>query len=305
MKTLIIGLGVQGAKRLKVAGSDVVASVDKYNSEADFKTLEEVPRHLYDAAILCTPDEPKFELIRYLLENKKHVLVEKPLWVDSEKRITEIEELANARKVLLQTAYNHRFEPNILRAKSIIENGEIGEVYSCRLFYGNGTAQIVRESKWRDEDPGVVKDLGSHLLDIVNFIFPKNSPKDFTVRSYNFENKASDHAFITSTNSSMLVSLEMSLCMWQNDFKCDILCSEGSLHIDGLCKWGPSTLSVRKRVRPSGIPNKYDEVVPEGDPTWRLEYQNFQHKIEEKIPTNLEVDRWILNILKSENFEPK
>ena len=305
MKTLIIGLGVQGVKRLKVAGSDVVATVDNYKSDADFKTLEEVPIHLYDAAILCTPDEPKFELIRYLLENKKHVLVEKPLWMDSEKMISEIEELAHARKVLLQTAYNHRFEPNILRAKSVLEKGEIGEVYSCRLFYGNGTAQIVRESKWRDKDLGVVKDLGSHLLDIVNFLFPKNCPNDFAIHSYNFENKASDHAFITSTNSSMLVNLEMSLCMWQNDFKCDILGSEGSLHIDGLCKWGPSTLSVRKRVRPSGRPNKHDELVPEGDPTWHLEYQNFQHKIEEKIPTNLEVDRWILKILKSEKFESK
>ena len=62
MKTLIIGLGVQGVKRLKVAGSDVVATVDNYKSDADFKTLEEVPIHLYDAAILCTPDEPKFDV---------------------------------------------------------------------------------------------------------------------------------------------------------------------------------------------------------------------------------------------------
>jgi predicted dehydrogenase len=90
MRILIIGLGVQGTKRLKVAGSDVVATVDKYKSEADFKNLKEVPLDLFDSAILCTPDEPKFELIQYLLENSKHALVEKPLWVASENRTGEI-----------------------------------------------------------------------------------------------------------------------------------------------------------------------------------------------------------------------
>jgi|688.fasta_scaffold217110_2 scyllo-inositol 2-dehydrogenase (NADP+) len=303
MRILIIGLGVQGTKRLKVAGSDVVATVDKYKSEADFKNLKEVPLDLFDSAILCTPDEPKFELIQYLLENSKHALVEKPLWVASEKLINKMEELANSNEVLLQTAYNHRFEPNILRAKTVIENGELGDIYSCSLFYGNGTAQIVRESNWRDMGLGVVKDLGSHLLDIVSFWFSASRPAKFDLRAFNFENKSPDHAIMTSLDSSMLVNLEISLCMWQNDFRCDIIGSEGSLHINGLCKWGPSRLSVRKRVRPSGIPNKRDEVQTAGDPTWRLEYQNFKQNIEKNIKTNLDVDRWILKILKDKNLD--
>ena len=33
------------------------------------------------------------------------------------------------------------------------------------MFYGNGTARLVRDSAWRDQGAGVLPDLGSHLLD--------------------------------------------------------------------------------------------------------------------------------------------
>ena len=49
--------------------------------------------------------------------------------------------------------------------RELIVSGELGEIYSCRMFYGNGTARLVRESDWRDQGAGVLPDLGSHLLD--------------------------------------------------------------------------------------------------------------------------------------------
>ena len=80
MRILVIGLGVQGIKRVKVAGSDVSATVDPQNPSADFKLIDDVPLNAYDAAIVCTPDLEKLRIIKYLLVNDKHVLVEKPLW---------------------------------------------------------------------------------------------------------------------------------------------------------------------------------------------------------------------------------
>ena len=43
------------------------------------------------------------------------------------------------------TAYNHRFEPHFVRMRDLIASGELGAIYSCRMFYGNGTARLVRE----------------------------------------------------------------------------------------------------------------------------------------------------------------
>ena len=42
--------------------------------------IEDVPLSSYDAVLACIPDEPKIEMLEYLLGNGKHVLVEKPLW---------------------------------------------------------------------------------------------------------------------------------------------------------------------------------------------------------------------------------
>ena len=46
-----------------------------------------------------------------------------------------------------------------------------GRIYRCRMFYGNGTARLVRDSAWRDQGAGVLPDLGSHLLDTARFWF--------------------------------------------------------------------------------------------------------------------------------------
>ena len=74
---------------------------------------------------------------------------------------------------MLYTAYNHRFEPHFINIKRIISSGAIGTIFYCYLFYGNGTARLVRNSPWRDKGHGVLYDLGSHLIDTINFWFKK------------------------------------------------------------------------------------------------------------------------------------
>ena len=71
MRAIVVGLGVQGKKRRRFAGPDFVATVDPFNRDADYKLLPDVPLETYDAALCCVPDEPKFELLSYLLGNGK------------------------------------------------------------------------------------------------------------------------------------------------------------------------------------------------------------------------------------------
>jgi scyllo-inositol 2-dehydrogenase (NADP+) len=65
MKVLIVGLGIQGRKRLSVADKDVVATVDPFSPDATYRSIEEVPLNSFDAALLCIPDAPKIEIITY------------------------------------------------------------------------------------------------------------------------------------------------------------------------------------------------------------------------------------------------
>src|SRR5262249_37603881 len=171
LRVIVIGLGVQGQKRSRVAGSDLVGTVDTINREATWRRIVDVPLGSFDAALLCVPDEPKIELITYLLSHGKHVMVEKPLWTSDDSAFDSFQALAREKRLQCYTAYNHRFEPHFVRMRDLIRSGALGEIYRCRMFYGNGTARLVRESAWRDRGAGVLPDLGSHLLDTARFWF--------------------------------------------------------------------------------------------------------------------------------------
>lgn len=276
MRVIVAGMGVQGKKRVAVAGDDVVATVDPVPGAARYTDVAQVPLVEYDAALLCTPDSAKPELLRYLLGHGKHVLVEKPM-PGGVAQIAELESLARSRGVACYTAYNHRFEPHIARLKQVLDAGTLGRAYVARFFYGNGTAADVRRSEWRDRGLGVLPDLGSHLLDMVLFLFgpaPLEAPLELW--SFDrFENRSCDHVLFGARGIPVL-QMEATLVSWRNSFHLDLFAERGSAHLDCLCKWGPSSLTIRKRVLPSGRPSEEVHTLVSHDPTWALEYEHFK-----------------------------
>jgi len=298
VKIIVAGLGVQGNKRRKHAGADFVASVDPVNTEAEYRRIEDVPLSDYDAVLACVPDQAKIGLLRYLLSHGKHVLVEKPLWTERDDEVIALQALARSKRAICYTAYNHRFEPHFVRMRDLISSGALGRIYSCRMFYGNGTARLVRDSAWRDRDAGVLPDLGSHLLDTCRYWFG-NLPDSFKLLAVNrFENRAPDHVIIGTEDNTPRLELEMTLCMWRNHFTCDVLAEKGTAHIESLCKWGPSIFTHRERVLPSGRPPETQVTLVQDDPTWALEYAHFKGLIAKGVETDLSQDLWLQQTLR-------
>ena len=295
MKVVVVGLGVQGHKRRAVAGSECVATVDPVNPDAQFRRLEEVPLGSYDAALVCTPDEVKIGLLTFLLSSRKHLLVEKPLFGERGE-LEKLKALAGENRVTCYTAYNHRFEPHFVRMKELLDSGRLGRVYSIRMFYGNGTARLVRDSAWRDQGAGVLPDLGSHLLDTALFWLGK-PPSGFAIHSANrFENRAFDHVAFGS-NGDPVLQLEVTLLSWRNHHYTDVFAEKGSAHISSLCKWGPSTFTVRDRKLPSGRPGEESVTLVQPDPTWAIEYEHFK-RLCERGESNIDNDIWINDTLR-------
>jgi scyllo-inositol 2-dehydrogenase (NADP+) len=296
VRVVVVGLGVQGHKRRDVAGKECVATVDPVNPEAKFKRLEDVPLASYDAALVCTPDETKLELLTYLLSNKKHLLVEKPLFADDSSKLIQLKKTAEANRAACYTAYNHRFEPHFVRMKEALDSGRLGKIYAIRMFYGNGTARLVRDSAWRDKGAGVLPDLGSHLLDTALFWLGK-PVEGFRIHSANrFENRAFDHV-VFGANSQPVLQFEVTLLSWRNHHYTDVFAEKGGAHISSLCKWGPSTFTLRDRKLPSGRPDEESVTLVQPDPTWALEYAHFK-KLCEKGENNIANDIWINDTLR-------
>ena len=267
---------------------------------ANFKDIKELSLNKYYAALVCTGDSEKIKIIEYLIKNKKHVLVEKPLISNSTKDIEKIISLTNENKVACYTAYNHRFEPHFINMKKLIKSKKLGKIYNIRMFYGNGTAKLVKQSPWRDNYTGVLADLGSHLLDTLDFWIDDIKNHEFKVTKYlKKENKSFDHVIINNFNeeNNVSIQLEMSLLCWKNTFTCDVFGEKGSAHINSLCKWGPSEFIHRQRIIPSGIPNEIKKIIINKDPTWNLEYRHFLNSCIQKKSHTLKKDIWINNLL--------
>jgi len=299
MRLVVIGLGVQGRKRVMVAGDECIATVDPVVPDASVRRLEEIPLDCYDAAMVCTPDDAKEDLLQRLLLGGKHVLVEKPLGLGEMCSLRRLAGLVKERGVVCYTAYNHRFEPHFVRMHDLIRGGELGELYSIRIFYGNGTARLVRNSDWRDRGSGVLADLGSHLLDTMEFWLGERRELLQLVEASRFENRAFDFVSMYVPGRPS-VHLEMTLLAWRNHFYADVFGARGSAHIRSLCKWGPSTFSVRRRKLPSGRPDEISTTLVQPDPTWALEYETFKamcNGLEAGGLDSIEKDEWIAKCL--------
>ena len=289
MRVIVVGMGAQGNKRKNFLGKDFVYSVDKFK-KADFQSISKVPLNKFDTVIACVPDSQKLKIVNYCINNKKHILLEKPFIVKNNKILSDLEKRAREKKVVCYTAYNHRFEPIIIKLKNLIKSKKLGKIYKCRMFYGNGTSSLVKKSKWRDKGLGVLTDIGSHLLDLCLFWFGEKIKVLKVIEINKFENKASDHVIIALEINKIKIELEMTLCMWKNTFLCDVIASKGSAHLNSLCKWGKNSFCYRKRRFPPGRP--YEKIISfkQTDPTWKAEYLFFKNLIKNKIKTSLRKD---------------
>jgi predicted dehydrogenase len=298
MRVVVVGLGVQGHKRRRFAGGDYVCSADTANPDADFHSLRDVSLDSFDAALLCVPDGAKMGLLDYLVAHGKHALIEKPLVEDNETALRQLEQKARAAGVVLYVAYNHRFEPHFVRMRDLVASGELGKIYRCRMFYGNGTARLVRNSDWRDQGAGVLDDLGSHVLDTARFWFGDVGDDFSVVSADNFENRSPDHVVFAAPRAAPQLEFEMTLLSWRNHFTCDVFAEKGSAHISSLCKWGPSEFIHRVRVLPSGRPAEHPITLVQDDPTWALEYAHFVALCRQRKPTDLSNDIWLNRVLR-------
>jgi scyllo-inositol 2-dehydrogenase (NADP+) len=294
MKVIVVGNGIQGKKRKLFLGkNEFICSVDPYCSKSKFKLIKNVPIDSYDTVFVCTPESEKIKIIEYCIKNKKNCLIEKPFPNYDKRKIKSLEKLANKNNIVCYTAYNHRFEPFIKKIKNILDDNKIGKIYSCKIFYGNGTSRLVKKSNWKDRGLGVVLDLFPHLLDMCNYWFGLKSNVFKNFHMEKFENKSPDYAVINSKIKKIFYQLEMTYCMWKNDFSCDILGKDGSIHMTSLCKWDTTVLKIRTRVLPSGKPKEKVFSIKMKDPTWKLELNYFKQLIRKKQKNNFNENIWI------------
>jgi predicted dehydrogenase len=97
-----------------------------------------------EAVVIATPARTHYALAREALEAGKHVLVEKPLAMGS-RQAEALIALADERRRVLMVGHIFEYHPAVRKIKSLIDEGELGQVYyiySTRVNLGRVQSDI-------------------------------------------------------------------------------------------------------------------------------------------------------------------
>lgn len=118
-----------------------------------------------DAVVVATPPMMHFPVARECLERGLHVLVEKPMTLNSEDA-AELIECANARNLTLMVGHTFEYNSAVLALKKYMDSGELGDIYyldTARLNLG-----------LFQRDSNVLWDLAPHDLSILLFLLGRH-----------------------------------------------------------------------------------------------------------------------------------
>ena len=123
-----------------------------------------------DGVSICTFPSTHKEIAIEALNKGVNVLCEKPLAV-STNEAKEMVEAARNNRVLLMTAFKFRFFDEVLTARQLISQGEIGKIIMFRNMFG-GAADMSKKwfSKKEISGGGVLIDNGVHAIDLFRFL---------------------------------------------------------------------------------------------------------------------------------------
>jgi predicted dehydrogenase len=123
-----------------------------------------------DAIIVCTPPATHAAIALDVIDAGIHIMCEKPLAPDVA-QAQRICEAARGKGVVMAMASKFRYVDDVIRAKSLIASGVLGEIL---LMENAFTSSVKMGQRW-NADPkvsggGVLIDNGTHSVDIVRYL---------------------------------------------------------------------------------------------------------------------------------------
>ena len=149
----------------------------EFNAAKAFTSYESMlAEGAYDVIDICTQNRLHCPMTLEALKHGAHVLVEKPMAMN----VSEAQQMVKAAEKApgkLMVAHHKRFEEGAEQLKSVVEAGELGQIYTAKSLWlrrrgipGWGRFHIAEESLG-----GALNDIGVHIHDLC--IWLMGSPK--------------------------------------------------------------------------------------------------------------------------------
>ena len=296
MKLGIIGCGLIGMKR---AAADkelsVVAAADLVRDRAEglcsrfggVPTTEwkDVLASDADIVVIATTHDQLAPLALEAVKAGKHVLLEKP-GARCAAELEPVARVATEQGLKVKVGFNHRFHPSLLKARQIVDAGELGPLMFVRGRYGHG-GRVGYDREWRFNAAisggGELLDQGSHLIDLSRWFLGEFSSCHGVLPRYYWNGTVEDNCFMTlSTVAGQCAHLHATWTEWKNMFSFEITGRDGKLAIDGLGgSYGTEQLAFYKMLPEMGPPETTIWQYPFPDASWAREMKELVNAIQE------------------------
>ena len=180
--------------------------LEKYKKEYPnivfFTSVEDTFKYNFDGYIVATPSETHYKIASKIIENKHHVLIEKPITTKLSDAI-KLSELAKKNKVNLMVGHVLLFHPAFKKIKELISEDTLGQIqymYSNRLnlgtirknenvFWSFAPHDIALFQYFTNMKPSRIISTGSDIL--------QKNIHDTTITSIKYPNNISGHIFVS------------------------------------------------------------------------------------------------------------
>lgn len=249
LKVGIAGFGVVGKRRFDFINNNpnlkVVGVCDRYIKKSSFKndiyyfndykdlfTLE------LDILFVCLTNNIAAEVTIAGLKNGLHIFCEKPPGMNVSDINNVIKEEKKHPDLKLKYGFNHRYHYSVIKAKELIDSGDLGDIINLRGLYGKSRV-IPFDGGWRSERKlaggGILLDQGIHMLDLMRFFCGEfTEVRSFVSNSY-WEHDVEDNAYaIMKDKKGRIAMINSSATEWQHKFRLEISLTNGYINLSGI-----------------------------------------------------------------------
>lgn len=307
-RVAVIGLGRMGHTRINCIKKDprcelvAVCDVDCNKlKEFDCATFND-PYELFqktkiDIVFLCTFNWMLPELAIKALSLGVYVFTEKPPGKNSQDVQRILDEELKHNNLFVYYGFNHRHHNSIMKAKSLIEQGIIGDILWFRGVYGK-CGSLLFEQEWRNQlnksGGGILLDQGIHMIDLIYYFGFKPDYLEATVQTQYWNMQAEDSCVLMMRSGKKTAIVHSLATQWKHKFSLEIGGTEGLIELNGLLtstnSYGPETCSWCTRnsiyqAETMGNP-QLNEIRYIKDNSWEIEHNEFINGIENNLNLN-------------------
>ncbi|WP_037319609.1 Gfo/Idh/MocA family protein [Salegentibacter sp. Hel_I_6] len=284
LKFAVVGCGHIGKRHIKVitnnenaeliAVCDIernqLSGIEEFLKDIDyFQDYEEMLKNSEaDIICICTPHGLHAEMSILAADYKKHVLVEKPMSLDSKKGALMIE-AAKKNEVKLYVVKQNRYNTPIFLTNKALNEGKLGKVFmvQCNVMWNRNDAYY-EQSSWRGSlktEGGALYTQVSHFLDLLIWWFGDIEEAKTILDTLNHQIEIEDCGVSAlKFNSGVIGSLNWTNCVYNSNYEgsITIIAEKGTIKIGGrylneIEHWDVNSYPLPLDVEFEDKPNSY------------------------------------------------